>query len=58
MTYVKVDTGLLMNAKLALGVRTHREAIDVALRDVVMRQRQLDAIDAIAAMDLDFAESK
>ena len=58
MTYVKVDADLLMNAKLALDVRTNREAIDVALRDVVMRQRQLDAIDAIAAMDLDFAESK
>ena len=58
MTYVKVDADLLMNAKLALGVRTNREAIDVAPRDVVMRQRQLDAIDALAAMDLDFAESK
>ncbi|MEQ1737889.1 MAG: hypothetical protein ABL886_15960 [Rhodoglobus sp.] len=34
-------------------MRTNREAINLALRDVVMRRRQVEAIEAIARIPLD-----
>lgn len=53
ITSVDIDTELLRLAKNSFGVRTNREAINLALRDVVMRQRQLEAIDAIAQIPVD-----
>ena len=53
VTSVDIDAELLQEAKQVLGVRTTRDAVDVALRDAVARRRQLAAIDAIAALDLD-----
>jgi Arc/MetJ family transcription regulator len=50
VTSVDIDSDVLQSAKRAFGVKTNREAIDLALRDAVMRRRQLDAIDAIATM--------
>jgi Arc/MetJ family transcription regulator len=53
ITSVDVDADMLRQAKKAYGVRTNREAINLALQDTVMRQRQLAAIESIAAMELD-----
>ncbi len=53
VTSVDIDTELLRLAKDSFGVRTNREAIDLALRDVVMRRRQVEAIDEIARLPLD-----
>ncbi len=50
VTSVDIDSDVLQSAKRAFGVKTNREAIDLALREAVLRRRQLDAIDAIAAM--------
>ncbi len=55
VTNVEIDTEVLRAAKRAFGVRTNREAIDLALRDAVMRQRQHDAIDSLSRLDLDFS---
>ena len=53
VTAVDVDESVLAQAKAADGVRTNKEAIDLALRDAVMRTAQLEAIDAIAGMQFD-----
>ena len=53
LTSVDIDSDMLRQAKATYGVKTNREAINLALRDVVMRRRQLDAIDALAEIDLD-----
>lgn len=53
VTSVDIDSETLRLAKSALGVRTNREAIDLALRDVVMRRRQLEAIDTLARVPTD-----
>jgi hypothetical protein len=53
ITSVDIDTEVLRLAKSSLGVRTNREAIDLALRDVVMRGRQLEAIDVLATIPID-----
>ena len=53
VTSVDIDTEMLRLAKNSFGVRTNREAINLALRDVVMRRRQIEAIDAIAQVPLD-----
>ena len=53
VTSVDIDTEVLRMAKSSLGVRTNREAIDLALRDVVKRRRQLEAVDALAAIPID-----
>lgn len=53
VTSVDIDTEMLRLAKSSYGVKTNREAINLALRDVVMRRRQLEAIDAIAQIPLD-----
>jgi Arc/MetJ family transcription regulator len=53
VTSVDVDAEMLRLAKNSFGVRTNREAINLALRDVVMRRRQIEAIDAIAQIPLD-----
>lgn len=53
LTSVDIDSEMLQQAKATFGVKTNREAINLALRDVVMRRRQLDAIEAIAELRLD-----
>ena len=53
VTSVDIDTETLRLAKASLGVRTNREAINIALRDVVMRRRQLEAIDTLASIPID-----
>ena len=53
VTSVDIDPQLLQEAKQTFGVRTTRDAVDIALRDAVARRRQLAAIDAIAGLDLD-----
>lgn len=57
VTSVDIDTELLRLAKSSFGVRTNREAINLALRDVVMRRRQIDAIDSIARIPVDRSAS-
>lgn len=53
VTSVDVDVETLRLAKAALGVSTTRDAINLALSDVVRRQRQLEAIELLATLDLD-----
>jgi len=53
VTSVDIDPDTLREAKAALGVTTTREAVDLALRDVVRRRRQLDAVATIASLDLE-----
>ncbi len=53
VTSVDIDTEMLRLAKNSYGVKTNREAINLALRDVVMRRRQIEAIDAIAQIPVD-----
>ena len=53
VTSVDIDTEMLRLAKSSLGVRTNREAINLALRDIVMRRRQIEAIEAIAEVPVD-----
>jgi Arc/MetJ family transcription regulator len=52
ITSVDVDSDALVLAKRAYGVRTNREAINLALRDTVRWQKQLDAIELISTLDL------
>lgn len=53
VTSVDIDTEMLRLAKNSFGVRTNREAINLALRDAVMRRRQIEAIEAIAKIPVD-----
>ena len=53
VTSVGIDTEMLRLARDYFGVRTNREAINLALRDAVMRRRQLDAVDALATIAVD-----
>lgn len=53
VTSVDVDKQVLDEAKQVFGVRTNKEAIDLALRDAVMRRHQLDAVAALAALPVD-----
>jgi len=58
VTSVDIDSEILRQAKDTYGVKTNREAIDLALRDVVMRRHHLDAIDAISSMTFDTDATK
>ena len=58
VTSVDIDPDTLREAKAVLGVTTTREAVDLALRDVVKRRRQLDAVGIIASMDLEPAPAR
>lgn len=53
VTSVDIDADTLRQAKAALGVTTTREAVDLALREVVRRRHQLDAVEIIASLDLE-----
>jgi len=53
ITSVDIDSDMLRLAKISFDVCTNREAINLALRDVVMRDRERGAIDAIAKIPVD-----
>ncbi len=53
MTSVNVDAELLRLAKEALGVRTNREAINLALEEIAHKKRLLDGIKRIAELGLE-----
>lgn len=53
VTSVDIDKQVLDEAKEVFGVKTNKEAIDLALRDAVLRRHQLDAIDALATLPVD-----
>lgn len=53
VTSVDIDKQILDEAKRVYGVRTNKEAIDLALRDAVMRRQQLVAIDVLAGLAID-----
>jgi hypothetical protein len=53
MTSVNVDAELLRLAKEALGVRTNREAINLALEEIAHKKRLLDGIKRMAEMDFE-----
>lgn len=58
VTSIDIDPELLREAKRIYGVATNREVVDLALRDVVRRRRQLEAIDYFASLDLEVNPSK
>lgn len=53
VTTVSIDNALLNEAREILGAATARSAVDQALRAVVMRHRQTQALDGLAALVLD-----
>ena len=53
VTSIDIDPALLRELKDAYGLRTNKEAVAFAIREAVMRRRQLTAIDAIAALHLE-----
>ncbi|MGH3274311.1 MAG: type II toxin-antitoxin system VapB family antitoxin [Streptosporangiaceae bacterium] len=58
VTTVDIDKALLDEAKDVLGASTVRAAVDLALREVVMRRRQAVALDSLAGLDLDLHPTK
>ena len=56
MTSVNIDKELLARVKAQFGVRTNREAIELALQEVDLRRRQLEAIDRLAELIDPYAE--
>lgn len=58
ITTVDIDKALLDEAKAALGADTVKLTVYQALREVVMRRRQVAALDGIAALDLDLEPEK
>ena len=53
VTTIDIDSDILREVKEAFGIRTSKDAVNFALHEVVMRKRQLAAVDAIAALTLD-----
>ena len=53
MTSVNVDAELLRLAKQVLGVRTNREAINLALEEIAHKKRLLDGVGRIAELGLE-----
>lgn len=51
VTTVDLPEGLVEQAKAATGEKTAKGAIITALNEVVVRARQLEAIDRLAARD-------
>lgn len=49
ITSIDIDDELLAEVKRITGSRTKKEAVTAALQRTVMMQRQLDALEAIAA---------
>jgi Arc/MetJ family transcription regulator len=46
-TNIEIDEALIREAMAALGAKTKREAVDLALRDAVRIKRQLRAIQEL-----------
>ena len=44
-TNIEIDDGLMSEARHLTGVRTKREAVDLALRELVARHRRLGVLD-------------
>jgi Arc/MetJ family transcription regulator len=44
-TNIEIDDGVLAEAQRLTGARTKRETVDVALRELVARQRRLGILD-------------
>lgn len=53
VTTVDIDQTLLAEAKEALGETTTKATVHQALREVVMRRRQVRALDGLAKIDFD-----
>ncbi len=58
VTTVAIDKDLLNEAKDVLGTPTVRATVDRALREVVLRRRQLTALDTLAGLELDLDPSR
>ena len=57
VTSVDIDRELLAEARRLSGAKSNREAITVALEELVHRAAQLEALDGIAALDLDWSRT-
>ncbi len=44
-TNIEIDDDVLSEAKRLMGARTKREAVDVALRELVARHRRIGVLD-------------
>lgn len=57
---VTVDPGLLEEARILAGVRTKREAIEIALREMVLRRRLQDLmrLEGSGLVELDLEQLK
>jgi Arc/MetJ family transcription regulator len=44
-TNIEIDDGVLDEAQKLIGARTKREAVDVALRELVARHRRIGVLD-------------
>lgn len=53
VTTIDIDTEILRELKKSLGIRTNKDVVAFALRETLMRRKQLSAIEAIASMELD-----
>ena len=53
VTSVDIDPDLLREAKEILHLATTKDAVTQALREVVLRRQQREALDGLAAIDFD-----
>lgn len=58
VTSVDVDLELIREAKRIFGVRTNKEAINLALAETVKKQRQLEAIERLSQIAVDIEAEK
>ena len=58
VTTIDIDPEILRELKDAYGIKTSKDAVNFALHEAVMRKRQLAAVDAIAALDLEVSPQK
>jgi Arc/MetJ family transcription regulator len=58
VTSVDIDPELLREAKAVLGATTTKAVVDQALREVILRSRQLAALDELATLDLELSPTK
>ncbi len=58
VTSVDVDPDLIREAKRIFGVRTNKEAINLALTETIKKQRQLEAIERLSQTPVDIDAEK
>lgn len=58
VTSVNIDPELLSEAKAALHLVTTKDTITQALREVVLRRQQQEALDGLALIDFDLQPTK